>query len=277
MVELDQLILQARRMEPLPASAVRLAALVQSPDANLEEVNEVVAYDQALTLALLRAANSVVDGAEHVITQVHEAVFRLGAARVLSLVLAAGTRKMLVHDASAYGFCEGALWRHSVAATTAAETLAEFARVTLPPETLAAALLHDVGKLVMSRYLTPKDLELIARARQEGGLDPLAAEAEILGVHHGELGGIVAQHWNLPDSIVQGIIYHHNPTQGRDLICYAVYLANQVARRIEDLPETTPTDATVWESLGIAESEMERLCATARDHFDVVCARYNAP
>ena len=52
-------------------------------------------------------------------------------------------------------------------------------------------------------------------------------------MHHGELGGLIAQHWELPPRVVQGIIHHHEPNEDNDAVCYFVCVANQVAKRIE--------------------------------------------
>ena len=57
----------------------------------------------------------------------------------------------------------------------------------------------------------PATLELLDRATEEGGRSRLHAESELLGVHHGELGGLIAQHWKLPDGIVRGVTFHHDP------------------------------------------------------------------
>lgn len=275
MVNLDELIHQAQELKPLPASAVRLAGLVSSVETDLDEICEVIAYDQALTLALLRAANSAADAGANGITQMHEAVFRLGAARILALALGAGAGGLLKQRAPAYGLSEGALWRHSVAAVTAAEILSEFATETLPPETFATALLHDVGKLVMSRFVGESELDLIHRAQTEGGLDPLAAESQILSVHHGELGGIIAQHWKLPERIVKGIIYHHTPAAGNDLICDVIYAVNLIAKSVEAPPHPIRLEAEMLEKLGLLESHLGPLAAGTQSHFESVSARYN--
>lgn len=275
MLEIDDLIQRAYELKPLPATTVRLASLAASGQADLAEISEVVAYDQALTLRLLRAANSASAGGTARVTQAQEAVFRLGTARVLALTIASGARDLLQGKVDAYGFNEGQLWKHSVAAAVAAETLPEFAETELPAETFAAALLHDVGKLVMGRYLSLEDLDWIHRAQLEGRLDPLAAESEVLDVHHGELGGIVAQHWEMPQRIVEGIIYHHNPAAGLDSICDAVYLANIVAKHIEGLPAPGP-DKESLERLGVAEGRLEQLITAAKSRFESVSLRYNA-
>jgi HD-like signal output (HDOD) protein len=276
MVNLDELILKAHDLQPLPVSTVRLAGLVGSSNTDLEEICEVIAYDQALTMSLLRAANSAADAGVNEVTQVHEAVFRLGGARILSLAISASTSGLLKRGVPAYGLNEGALWQHSVAAASAAETVSEFAAEILPPETFTAALLHDVGKLVMGRFLDPFDLEMIRRAQTEGGMDALSAERQILGVHHGELGGIIAQHWKLPESIVKGIIYHHTPGEGFDLICDAVYVANLVAKRLEPTPILASFDLDVLERLGLDPYAIDELTTSAQGHFESVKLSYNA-
>jgi len=272
----DHLIEQAHNLTPLPASAIRLAALASSNEVGLDEIAEVVAYDQALTMRLLRAANSASTGGGARCSRVQEAVFRLGTARVLALTVASGAASLLKCEASAYGLAEGQLWKHSIATAAAAETLSEFAEQELPLETFTAALLHDVGKLVMGRFLSTENLERIQRVQTDGGLTPLAAEREILNVHHGELGGVVAQHWELPQRIVEGIIYHHNPADGFALICDAVYLANIVAKHVEGAASPPVPAQPSLERVGLSADQMDQLIAATRSRFESVSARYNA-
>lgn len=278
MVNLDELILQAHELSPLPASVVRLANLAGSASTALHEIADVIAYDQSLTVKLLRAANAAAVAGSSRVTQAREAMFRLGTARVLALAMASSVNQMLQRDVAAYGLAEGQLWRHSVAAATAAETLPEFATQDIPAETFTAALLHDVGKLVMGRFLDRNDLEFIRRAQTDGGLDPLAAESQVLLVHHGELGGVVAQHWSLPERIVKGIIYHHRPSAGFDVICDAVYLANLVAKVIESPRpiNLAPVDEGSLERLGLSAVDLSPLVSAARSRFDAVSGRYNS-
>ena len=59
----------------------------------------------------------------------------------------------------------------------------------MPPDSFTVSLLHDIGKLTLSRFLDSDHLRWLAAAREQGGESSLRAEIEILGVHHGELGG----------------------------------------------------------------------------------------
>jgi HD-like signal output (HDOD) protein len=280
MIDLDRLIEQANEMPPFPASTVRLAQLVASPDCNLADVAELIAYDQALTVRLLRSANSAANAGATRVTTAQEAVTRLGTTQVLTLAVAAGARPHLEAKVPAYGLDEGALWRHAVAAAVAAETAPKFCAATLPAEAFTAALLHDIGKLVMGRFLDPDILRFIALAREEDFLSQLDAETLLLGVHHGEIGGLIAQHWQLPARVVQGITFHHNPDEGMDVVCDLTWLANHVAKHIEagldgeEIEFAVPSE--VAEHLGANARKLEELCTAATSRFAQVSQRYNA-
>jgi HD-like signal output (HDOD) protein len=280
MIDLDRLIQQANEMPPLPASTVRLAGLVSQPDCHLDDVAELIAFDQALTGRLLRAANSAASASAVPIGTVQEAVIRMGTAHVLTLAVAFGARPCFQGPTPAYGLEEGALWRHSVAAAVAAETAPGFCQVLVPPETFTAALLHDVGKLVMGRFLNSKILDCIRRAQQAEHVGQLEAESLLLNINHAELGGLIAQHWQLPPRLVQGIIYHHNPEQGLDGICDLTYLANQVAKSVEaglDGRSFEPAiSPEVAERLGLTAEILDSFCVKAAARYADVSLRYNA-
>ena len=95
-----------------------------------------------------------------------------------------------------------------------------------------AALLHDIGKLVLVQFLEPDVLGYLGEAWARGDMTSVQAEIEILGFHHGELGGLIAQHWQLPARIVAAITHHHTPDEGHDVVCDVVCMANVVAKRI---------------------------------------------
>lgn len=279
MIDLQQVIRAANDLDPLPASATRLAELVEDPDAGAAEIAEVIAFDQALTMKMLRAANSAASASALPVTSVHEAVARMGAAQVVAFAIASHTRALLSKAVPGYGLSENQLWRHSVLSALAAESLPRACRVSVPPDAFTAALLHDIGKLVLNRFLTPPIVELMRRAQLEGQLSPFEAEVEVIQVHHAEVGGLVAQHWELPERIVKAIQYHHEPDQGDDGLCDIVYVANAAANQIEPpLPGANPAgqslDPDVVVRLGLGENALEDLCAVVSRRFEEVSARY---
>ena len=165
------------------------------------------------------------------------------------------------------------------AAAVAAETASRLCPVVVPPETFTAALLHDIGKLMMGRFLTAEILGYIRRAQEVDHLSQLDAETLLLNVHHGELGGLIAQHWKLPPRVVLGITHHHHPEQGLDVICDLTYLANQVAKHIEAGLDGQPCvlsfDPGVAERLGMTVQTLENFYPIAATRYAQVSRRYD--
>ena len=271
MLDLQQLIAKAYDLEPIPMSGTKLASLVADPDSTLESIAEVVSFDQALTGRALRAANSAASASHSTITTVKEAVVRLGRSTMLTLGFGPKVRQQLQEAVPEFGLAENMLWRHSVAAALAAESMGSMCKAQIPPESYAAALLHDVGKLVLARFLDPDRLSYLQRAQSEGHCNPLQAEMEILEVNHAELGGLIARHWGLPERIALGIQYHHDPAEDHPLVCHVVCVANILAKSvlpdIEAKPPYPEDHTTSLTMLGIDAALEKRICQAVTARF----------
>jgi putative nucleotidyltransferase with HDIG domain len=167
-----------------------------------------------------------------------------------------------------------------VTSSVAAEVLTAMSQVEVPAEAVTAALLHDVGKLVLARFLTPELLQGLAQARDDGAASTMQAEATVLGVHHGELGGIIARHWNIPDRVCEAITHHHAPDRLGDVVCDVVALANVAAKIVEPVgdPATAGTEPPQGAAtrLGLAPNFLDRLCSHVGRRVAEVLARFES-
>jgi putative nucleotidyltransferase with HDIG domain len=240
LLDLHQLVEKAYDLEAIPMSGARLAKIVANPDSTINDIIEVVSLDQALTGRVLRASNSAASAARMPVTTVKDAVVRLGRLTTLTLSFGSHVRKQLQASIPEFGLAENMLWQHSVAAALVTESLSSVARIDLPSESYAAALLHDIGKLVLARFLDPDLLEFLRRAQEEGCCNPLQAEMEILEVNHAELGALVVRHWGLPEDIALGVQYHHAPTDDLPKVCHVVCVANELAKLVQPAAEKKP-------------------------------------
>jgi HD-like signal output (HDOD) protein len=276
--DLDAICEAAAGIEPLPTSVGRLAALALAPDADLAEIVELVSFDQSLAMSVLRAANSASHGTSRKIALVRDAVMRIGGGAVLGLAVGRRVRAMTGGALPAYHLAEGELWRHSVAAALAAERMPSVCRVAVPPEAFTAALLHDVGKLILVRFLSPDIAAAIDRAHAEAGVSRLDAEREILGVDHGELAELVAQAWQLPEALAKPLAAHHAPTEDDGRVADVVHAADAVARRIGTGGEDDPQDpdVAVLARLRIGDGAFEALAADVGESLQEVMRRYAA-
>jgi HD-like signal output (HDOD) protein len=271
MLDHSIVVQRAYQLQPLPQSCTRLAALVAQDDPDLKAITEVISFDPVMTAKLLRVANSVLFPGRRV-GSVKEAVIRLGANTVFGLAVAACAESVLDQAVPGYALSAGKLWWHSTTAALAAELAKGYCRVIWPSMAFTAALLHDLGKLVLGRCLTPELVALCQGAAAEGNLAPYQAEAEILSVHHGEVSGIIAQYWNLPPEIVRGVTHHHTPEEGNDTICFTTHLANAVAHHIEgnsarSRSEVETLNATL-DRLALTRAGFEKLAGAVAQRLD---------
>lgn len=274
LIDLDDLLKRTFKLEPLPATSTRLVAMLGG-DPNLREVSDIISLDPALTLRVLRAANSAFSGSKQPVTTVQTALMRMGLGVVVSMAVGAGVRARADKPIPAFGLKAGEFWRHSVASALAIETAASL-RVHAPPMAFTAALLHDMGKHVLGEFLNVETLNLLQRARAEGGRTALEAETEVLGVNHAELGGAIVQHWKLPEAIVNAIIHHHDSSGEPDTLKDTVYMANIIAHRIESeesIPESAD-DAIVRQRLGLHVIALEQWRDATKVRLDEIMSHY---
>ena len=114
--------------------------------------------------------------------------------------------------------------------------------------------MHDFGKLILSKHITPnRSKKLAAFHSANPGSRPIDAERTVLGTDHAQTGAIVARYWNLPDAIVTAIQNHHDPADWDDPLTNGVILANQIALENANFTEFA------WEAEEIVANAMMAL------------------
>lgn len=214
-VSLDQIV---RRVNDLPALSqvvAQVLKLVEDPESTVKELNDIICQDQALVTKVLHLANSAYYGFPRRIGTVVEAVIILGFSTIRNLVLAASVHNLLNREVPGYQLGQGELWRHSIACAMTTRTLARRVRFPSPDQAFIAGLLHDIGKVVLSIYVSEVYSEIIKKVH-EAQVPFAQAEEEILGFTHSSVGAKVADKWNLPVSLVEAIAFHHSPDSAKE-------------------------------------------------------------
>jgi len=206
----DTILRSATHLPPFPEVVHRVLQVMEDPKASSHDVVEVIQYDQAITANVLRVCNSAYFGLRNPVLSLGEALIRIGFNHLVEIVLTRGTAPLFSQACQGYQLMAGELWRHSVACALLSEILVARLKRKKAPVQFTTALLHDVGKRVLSEFV--KDgFEEIQRLVQEKNLSFLEAEKEVLGIDHAELGGRIAELWKFPPDIIAGIRFHHTP------------------------------------------------------------------
>ena len=279
MINLEEVVSGTADFPAMPKSASRLAALFANQDWEIEEITETVKLDPVLTGRVLRAANSVAAGSACQIASVDSAAMRIGPGAILAMALGAAAKDQLNVALPCYGLTPGQLWRRSVSAALAIECSQRHGCGVPPPEAFAAALLRDIGILVLADQMSADVLELLERSRQEGGCSLTDSEMEILGVHHGEVGGLIARHWGLPAVIADAIAFHHAPdeapTEEGRRSAWFVALADAVSHTLEQAEEDRDeVPSALLMRMGMTLTQYLEFVQDVESRLDEVLARY---
>jgi putative nucleotidyltransferase with HDIG domain len=188
-------LLEARR---------RLVGLCECQVPSTGDVAEAIEADTALAIAVMRAANNG-EGPSGRTGGVREAVEYLNAEGVASLAHTLETYDVLDHP-GAVALRHERFRRHGVAVRIGAERIAELARLPRRDELALAALLHDVGKLVMAELY---GAERADDARSETPEERARRERRDLGIDHALVGAVLIRRWGMPSIIASAVERHH--------------------------------------------------------------------
>ena len=229
MLKIDEFIGNTDYLPPFPRNLVRLAELLEQPDVDLDHVAALIEYDPALTTLVMRVCNSAYFGAATPISDLREATLRLGFNEVFQLVVLLSSAALLRPKQPGYGIEADELWRHSVSAGVIGKCLAQ-ALDDNPAQVFTACLLHDIGKVVLSRSLEDKYDQVLAESRRTQS-PMLVVEQSLLGFDHAAVGGRLLERWQFGPRLAEAVRCHHDPAGAGEharLAAYA-YLGNMIA------------------------------------------------
>ena len=208
-VDISKIMARVEAFPGIPTTVGRLLTLLEDPETGVEEIENVLRFDVGLTANILRLANAAYFGFANQVSSVRQAVVLLGARRLNQLVMTSCVNAVMGGPVPGYDLPAGELWRHSIAVSVAAEGLAKMLKSPHVDKVFTAALLHDVGKLVLGEFLAE------GLNRVDNQTDPRmsfeAVERQILGADHAEVGARILEHWSFPEALVQAVRYHHAP------------------------------------------------------------------
>lgn len=215
MTRRDEIIEKTASISSIPAAALQVMRVLQDPNANMGEIVQVISYDPGLTSNILKLANSSYFGCAKAISSLREAVVRLGAGNIFKMVTASIANVSLNRGIRGYNLAPGELWEHSIAIAVASETFAEMRKLKNAKLAFTAGLLHDIGKVVLGRFIDKAVFQEIAPLLAEGK-SYLEAETEVLGIDHAEAGALLLSQWNIPDALSIAVRWHHQPESAED-------------------------------------------------------------
>ena len=233
----------------------KLIKMLGDEAVGLDDISAVVALDPGLSARCLRAANSAANGTQ-LIGNISQALLLIGLREMRGIALTVGVMDSFNHLRICINWRK--FWLHSLLVARLTDKIAASFRDVTGMEYLAA-LLHDIGKLVLEHFF-PREFEAVVLRAMERRCGHSAAEIDLLGYDHCTIGSALCQRLNLHPHIIHAVRFHHQPIHPAHVdnpegdggflsacISVADYLANlreiniggqaELASTLDELPE----------------------------------------
>jgi putative nucleotidyltransferase with HDIG domain len=224
------------RMPSLSTTVVKVLEICNSPAASANDLNRVISYDPVLTAQVLKLINSAYYGLPNRIPSLVRAIIMLGINTVKNLVLASSVLAVCKGISNTGKVTINDFWAHCLCVGVLSKLIAAAGRIPLSEheEYFVAGLLHDLGKLPLMTCFPELYGSTITGAK-ELGCPLVEYETVNIGINHCQVGGMIAEKWNLGPSMQDAIKIHH-PQEGIDrhnLVVKCIGTANLLANHFE--------------------------------------------
>lgn len=246
--QLQKLIEKQINLPSPPAIVVQILNTVQKESVSLQDLARIISADPALTVKMLRVANSGFYSLPTEVTSVERALSVLGTNVIKNIALSFVIASDLRGD-SKVNFDFDYFWRRAVTSAVAAELLTKLLQQK-NEDIFVTALLHDIGVLIM--YLSKGDeYGQLLEERMTTGVALRVLEMNKFSFNHQQLGAVLLKSWGLPVVITEPLRYHHNPADAPD-----EHRLTAEILRISDLLSAVYSEANSAEKVRLLQDEV---------------------
>lgn len=218
------------KLSTLPHLAVKVMELVENPKTSASTMAQLISVDQVLAARILKLANSAYYGFPRKISTLNLAIVVLGFKALRDLVLSISVIDRFSDNQHDTNFEVEQFWRHALVVGCGARIVSKFVNYPVAGEVFVAGLLHDIGYPVLLQQF-PDAFEAAYCYAKENNVKFMEAEEKYMGFTHSQVGGWLAEGWNLPEKLARAIRYHHTPHHNhlhQDLV-NIIHLANLIS------------------------------------------------
>ncbi len=270
---IKKMVDRIRDLPPLPTLVSQILQILSEPETPLEEIEAIISKDQALVAKLIQVGNSALYGGMQKVSTLRQVLTRLGLKTIRNLVVATSTRSFFMHNRKGMRLWGQFLWQHAVESALAARRIAESIKYPEPEEAFIGGLVHDIGKLVILMLFSESYHEIL-KLKKVRRMTSIPAETQVLGCNHEQIGRLLLDRWNMPDSTKACAEFHHRyrdcGTHGDlvAIVAYADHLSRQYGTNPESLqPEDHAYSQELTATLNISPADQTALAEAVIDDF----------
>jgi putative nucleotidyltransferase with HDIG domain len=249
----ERLLTKAKTLKVLPSlhSIIdKVFAVLNDRNSSFDQLENVIQYDQAICSKIMSIANSAYFCRGLKILNLHRAMVVIGFEEIKNIVTCLVFLDEILRKMKLRQDQFRSLWHHSLYVAYSAKILSARTFVEDPEKTFTAALLHDVGKIIL--YMSYEGYGDMLEESVRTGKDLCREERELFGTDHQEIGYYMAVKWRFPEEFSRVIRNHHDGKGGGqcEMLMRLVGIADRFA--------TSPDESLGMEGL-ILVREKERI------------------
>jgi putative nucleotidyltransferase with HDIG domain len=228
MISMDDIFKQIDYLPVFNKTAQRALQLLMQPDSNNKDIADVIKFDPGLTTNVLKLANSAYFARSKEIKDLAGAINYLGRDKMFQILTLTTASKYFQGHSKGYELIQGELWKHSITTGMIAEHLSFLEPKISKSILFTAGLLHDIGKTVLSIWVSDLWNDILFLVEKQG-MDFLDAEKRVLGYTHSLVGGAILQRWLFDDDIIHASRHHHDPKIHKNPVVRIVKIADYLS------------------------------------------------
>lgn len=250
-----------------PETLLKLDRMIANDDdVSVEDVTDLVARDPRLVAGLIKLANSAKYSMGDEVTDLDNAITRIGFKDVGNLAHAIHFQSSFTRKAP---FSDAHYLKHALMSAVLAQELANGLELNAG-EAFLAALMRDIGVYLLAIDDREKYMQVIKLAKYDIAKLPLA-ENEVFGTYHALMSARLLQDWKFPNEVIMGVAFHHAPEKANENFknyAYLTFLAEQGVFRLG-------YDNGVADLSDDDREEPSQSLLNALAHFDISIEKYD--
>jgi putative nucleotidyltransferase with HDIG domain len=211
--ELKLLVEKVQRISTITDAGMRIIELASDPEVSIDALSRAIHQEPSLAARVLRVANSPLYGMNRQVDSLEVALFILGLNEVRNIALGLSLFSTLKKMSSHVTYDRRQFWFHSAGCGAVARILGRKVGLQNDGTDFLAGLLHDVGKIIIDENFSD-EFALIYEKTHFLKTPMLEAEREYLGESHEQVGAWLVDKWQLPESLRDAVMHHHDYSSG---------------------------------------------------------------
>lgn len=254
----------------LPHVFGQITEIMSDLNSSASDFAEIISKDPALSARMLKIVNSAFYGFRSRVDTISRAVAIIGTNDLYSLSLSMSVLKIFDNIPDHFVDMQS-FWQHCIACGIIAKIIATHQGFLNTERFFVAGLLHDIGRLVLYKYLPNETKRALVQAGLNGDL-LFKSESRVLGFNHSRIGGMLMKKWHLPPELDHMVRFHHKPESSSFFHETAIIHVSDILTNAFDFGTSgerfvPPLSKEVWDVLKLPAGLIEKIVDQTNDQI----------